>query len=204
MSTVHVVGAAGFSGAQLAALVDAHPFFTLGQVTARGDAGRRIVDVAPEYRVQAVLQDLDLSEIVEGDFAAVCYPHAEVAAVVGELVDRGARVVDVSADHRLRECAPAARADCSRDLGGGIRSPLAARRFVPPTCWPSCTREGCRGRGPLLSSRSCGSANASMILPSCSSEQRGFRIRHCQTRPLGKQYIPYQTRLSHRLLQCGR
>lgn len=103
MSTVHVVGAAGFSGAQLAALVDAHPFFTLGQVTARGDAGRRIVDVAPEYRVQAVLQDLDLSEIVEGDFAAVCYPHAEAAAVVGELVDRGARVVDVSADHRLRD-----------------------------------------------------------------------------------------------------
>jgi len=101
MSTVHVIGAAGFSGAQLAALVDAHPYFSLGQVTARADAGRRIVDIAPEYRVQAVLQELDPGAIAPGDFAAVCYPHAEAAAVVGELVDRGARVVDVSADHRL-------------------------------------------------------------------------------------------------------
>jgi N-acetyl-gamma-glutamyl-phosphate reductase len=105
MSTVHVIGAAGFSGAQLAALVDAHPFFALGQVTARADAGRRIVDIAPEYRVQAVLQEFDLEGVTAGDFAAVCYPHAEAAAMVGQLVDRGARVVDVSADHRLRDAA---------------------------------------------------------------------------------------------------
>jgi N-acetyl-gamma-glutamyl-phosphate reductase len=109
MSTVHVIGAAGFSGAQLAALVDAHPYFSLGQVTARADAGRRIVDIAPEYRVHAVLQELDLWGIAHGDFAAVCYPHAEAAAVVGELVDAGARVVDVSADHRLHD--PAAYPD---------------------------------------------------------------------------------------------
>lgn len=105
MSTVHVIGAAGFTGAQLAALVDAHPFFSLGQVTARADAGRRIVDVAPEYRVDAVLQELDLDAVGNGDFAAVCYPHAEAAAAVAQLVDRGARVVDVSADHRLRDAA---------------------------------------------------------------------------------------------------
>lgn len=103
MSQVHVIGAAGFSGAQLAALIDAHPHFDLGQVTARADAGKRIVDVAPEYRVDAVLQELDLGGVGQGDFAAVCYPHGEAAAMVSELVDRGARVVDVSADHRLRD-----------------------------------------------------------------------------------------------------
>lgn len=103
MSTVHVIGAAGFSGAQLAALVHEHPFFSLGQVTARADAGRRIVDVAPEYRVDAVLHEFDPDGVAEGDFAAVCYPHAEAAATVSQLVDRGVRVVDVSADHRLRD-----------------------------------------------------------------------------------------------------
>jgi N-acetyl-gamma-glutamyl-phosphate reductase len=72
MSTVHVVGAAGFSGAQLAALVDAHPYFALGQVTARADAGSRLVDIAPEYRVDAVLQSLDLDSVSPGDFAAAC------------------------------------------------------------------------------------------------------------------------------------
>lgn len=103
MSTVHVIGAAGFAGAQLAALLDAHPHFTLGQVTARSDVGRRIVDVAPEYRVDAVLQQFDIAGVAQGDFAAVCYPHAEAAAVVSDLVDRGVRVVDVSADHRLND-----------------------------------------------------------------------------------------------------
>lgn len=100
-STVHVFGAAGFAGAQLAALIDAHPHFALGQITARADAGRPLREVAPEYPVDQELVAPDPGGTSAGDFAAVCYPHAEAAELVGELVDRGLRVVDVSADHRL-------------------------------------------------------------------------------------------------------
>ncbi len=152
MSTVHVVGAAGFSGAQLAALVDAHPHFDLGQVTARADAGRRIVDVAPEYRVNAVLQELDLDAVAEGDFAAVCYPHAEAAVAVGQLVDRGVRVVDVSADHRLRDAAlypqwygfdhprPDLLAEAVYGLPEIARSQIAGARVVAnPGCYPTAS-----------------------------------------------------------------
>ena len=99
---VHVFGAAGFAGAQLAALIDAHPTFSLGAVTARSDAGARIVDIYPEYRVTQTLIEPDVDVARPGDFAAVCYPHAAAADLVAELVDRGVRVVDVSADHRLR------------------------------------------------------------------------------------------------------
>jgi N-acetyl-gamma-glutamyl-phosphate reductase len=102
-ATVHVLGAAGFAGAQLAALIDRHPFFSLGTITARADAGRRLVDVAPEYRVEKRLTEIDLAAIAPGDFAAVAYPHAEAAELVSRLVDGGARVLDVSADHRLRD-----------------------------------------------------------------------------------------------------
>jgi len=101
--TVHVFGAAGFAGAQLAAYLDAHPTFDLGVITARGDAGRRLVDVAPQYRVAKVLEAPDVASTAKGDLAAVAYPHAESAALVSELVDRGVRVLDVSADHRLRD-----------------------------------------------------------------------------------------------------
>jgi N-acetyl-gamma-glutamyl-phosphate reductase len=152
MSTVHVVGAAGFSGAQLAALVDAHPHFDLGQVTARADAGRRIVDVAPEYRVNAVLQELDLDAVAEGDFAAVCYPHAEAAVAVGQLVDRGVRVVDVSADHRLRDAAlypqwygfdhprPDLLAEAVYGLPEIARGDIAGARVVAnPGCYPTAS-----------------------------------------------------------------
>jgi N-acetyl-gamma-glutamyl-phosphate reductase len=103
MATVHVFGAAGFAGAQLAALVDRHPTLDLGAITARGDAGRRLVDVAPEHRVDRRLEAPDVEAVDAGDLVAVCYPHAEAAALVSDLVDRGARVVDVSADHRLRD-----------------------------------------------------------------------------------------------------
>ena len=103
MSIVHVFGAAGFTGAQLAALVDAHPHFGLGQVTARSDAGRRLAEVAPEYRLDVRLTAPDVAAVAEGEYAAVCYPHAKAAELVSDLLDRGARVVDVSADHRLRD-----------------------------------------------------------------------------------------------------
>lgn len=152
MSTVHVIGAAGFTGAQLAALVDAHPYFSLGQVTARADAGRRIVDVAPEYRVDAMLQELDLDAVGAGDFAAVCYPHAEAAAAVGQLVDRGARVVDVSADHRLRDAAlypewygfdhprPDLLAEAVYGLPEVNRDAIATARVVAnPGCYPTAS-----------------------------------------------------------------
>jgi N-acetyl-gamma-glutamyl-phosphate reductase len=100
---VHILGGAGFAGAQLAALIDAHPHFVLGTITARSDAGRRLVDLYPEYRVTAQLSAPDLDAISPGDFAAVCYPHAEASELVAELIDKGVRVVDVSADHRLHD-----------------------------------------------------------------------------------------------------
>ncbi len=104
-ATVHVFGGAGFAGAQLAALVDAHPYFTLGAITARGDAGRRLVDLYPQYRVTDALVAPDPALARAGDFAAVCYPHAAASELVAQLVDAGVRVVDVSADHRLRDAA---------------------------------------------------------------------------------------------------
>lgn len=152
MSTVHVIGAAGFTGAQLAALVHAHPHFSLGQVTARADAGRRIVDVAPEYRVDAVLQEVDLAGVAAGDFAAVCYPHAEAAVAVADLVDRGVRVVDVSADHRLRDAAlypqwygfdhprPDLLAEAVYGLPEVNRDAIASARLVAnPGCYPTAS-----------------------------------------------------------------
>ena len=105
MTRVHVIGAAGFAGAQLAALVDAHPSFALGQITARADAGKRLVDVASQYRVERRLAAYQPEDVAAGDFAAVAYPHAEAAPLVADLIDRGARVVDISADHRLRDTA---------------------------------------------------------------------------------------------------
>lgn len=150
MSRVHVIGAAGYAGAQLAALVDSHPHFELGEITARSDAGRRLADVHPEYRVEARLSELDLDALAEGDFAAVAYPHAEAAPVVAALLERGLRVVDVSADHRLRDAdaypahygfthpRPDLLAEAVYGLPEAHRDAIAGARLVAnPGCYPT-------------------------------------------------------------------
>jgi N-acetyl-gamma-glutamyl-phosphate reductase len=152
VSRVHVIGAAGFAGAQLAGLVQRHPTFELGCVTARGDAGKRLDEVAPEYRVSAVLEAYDIEAIAAGDFAAVCYPHAEAAPLVADLVDKGVRVVDVSADHRLRDATlyphwydfthqrPDLLAEAVYGLPERYRDRIAGARLVAnPGCYPEAS-----------------------------------------------------------------
>jgi N-acetyl-gamma-glutamyl-phosphate reductase len=100
---VAVFGAGGFAGALSARLIDRHPWFVLGPVTARGDIGRRLDDVYPQHRVTRVLEELDLDRHAEVEAAIVAYPHGAAAELVAALRGRGVRVVDLSADFRLRD-----------------------------------------------------------------------------------------------------
>jgi N-acetyl-gamma-glutamyl-phosphate reductase len=103
--SVAVLGASGFAGALAAQLVHRHPSFELEAVTSRSDAGRRLDDLYPRYRVPMELEELDLDRHSEVDAAIVAYPHGASAEVVAPLIERGVRVVDLSADFRLRDLA---------------------------------------------------------------------------------------------------
>jgi N-acetyl-gamma-glutamyl-phosphate reductase len=98
---VIVAGATGFAGALAAELLWRHPGLELVAVTGRSEVGRRLDDLYPRYRVPLVLGELDLDTYGELDAAIVAYPHAAAAPTVGALRERGARVVDLSADFRL-------------------------------------------------------------------------------------------------------
>ena len=100
---VAVLGAAGYAGAVAAALLHRHPHFELAHVTARSDAGARLDAVHPRSRVPLVLEHYDGG--LDVDAAVVAYPHGAAAPVVAELRERGVRVVDLSADFRLRDLA---------------------------------------------------------------------------------------------------
>ena len=102
--SVAVFGAAGYAGALSARLVHRHPAFELTTITARSDVGRRLDDLYPHHRVPLELEQLDLDRHADGlDAAIVAYPHGAAAEVVSALVERGVRVVDLSADFRLRD-----------------------------------------------------------------------------------------------------
>ncbi|HUB75987.1 MAG TPA: N-acetyl-gamma-glutamyl-phosphate reductase, partial [Solirubrobacteraceae bacterium] len=105
MPSVLIAGASGYAGALAARLIDRHPTFELAAITSRGDAGRRLSELYPHHRVAMVLEELDLDRHAAADAAIVAYPHGASAPLVAALLERGVRVVDLSADFRLRDLA---------------------------------------------------------------------------------------------------
>ena len=101
MPSVVVVGASGYAGALAASLLWRHPRFELVAITAREDAGRPLTDLYPHHRVPLTLEQFDPDR--QADAAIVAYPHGSAAPVVAALLERGVRVVDLSADFRLRD-----------------------------------------------------------------------------------------------------
>ena len=150
--SVSVFGAGGFTGALTARLLFAHPSFELRSLTARSDIGRRLDELYPYHRVPLVLEELDLDRHADVDAAVVAYPHGAAAPVVADLRERGVRVVDLSADFRLRD--PGVYAEWYREhpvpslLGDavyglpelGYRESIAGADVVAnPGCYPTAT-----------------------------------------------------------------
>jgi N-acetyl-gamma-glutamyl-phosphate reductase len=146
-----VFGAAGFTGALTARLLFRHPSFELQTVTARSDVGRRLDDLYPHHRVPLTLEELDLDRHADVEAAVVAYPHGAAAELVAELRARGVRVVDLSADFRLRD--PAVYAEWYREhpapellaqavygLPERYRDEIRAADLVAnPGCYPTAT-----------------------------------------------------------------
>jgi N-acetyl-gamma-glutamyl-phosphate reductase len=101
--SVAVLGASGYAGAIAAMLVYRHPHFELMHATARSEAGQRLDDVHPRTRVPLELEPWDPDAQGDVDAALVCWPHRVAAPAVAALRERGVRVVDLSADFRLRD-----------------------------------------------------------------------------------------------------
>jgi N-acetyl-gamma-glutamyl-phosphate reductase len=100
-----VAGASGYTGALAAKLLQRHPHFELVAVTSRSDAGRRLDELYPYHRVPLTLEELDLDRHGDVDAAIVAYPHGAAAPLVAALRERGVKVVDLSADFRIRDVA---------------------------------------------------------------------------------------------------
>ena len=98
-----MAGASGYAGALAAELIRRHPSLELARVTARTDAGKRLDELYPQYRVDLVLEEPAAEDGSDVDAAIVAYPHGAAAPVVASLRGQGVRVVDLSADFRLHD-----------------------------------------------------------------------------------------------------
>jgi N-acetyl-gamma-glutamyl-phosphate reductase len=148
---VLVAGATGFAGALAAHLLWRHPQFELVAVTGRSEVGRRLDDLYPRYRVPLEIEALELDRHGDLDAAVVAYPHAAAAPTVADLREIGARVVDLSADFRLRSLqtyeqwyGPHPRPQLLADAVYGLtelhREAIAGAAIVAnPGCYPTAS-----------------------------------------------------------------
>jgi N-acetyl-gamma-glutamyl-phosphate reductase len=108
MIPVSVMGGSGYTGAELMRLIAGHPELELAAVSSRQHQGRPVAEVfgALEGAVEADFcapEPAELARRAELVFLAV--PHQAAMAAAGPLLAAGAKVVDLSADFRLRDAA---------------------------------------------------------------------------------------------------
>lgn len=103
---VGILGATGYAGVELLRLLLQHPRVRLTVVTSQQYVGKRVSDVYPSLagKCDLVLEKIRAKRIVaETDLLFTALPHGTSMDVVAELVEQGARVIDLSADFRLHD-----------------------------------------------------------------------------------------------------
>ncbi len=99
MTKVGIINVTGYAGVELARLLHQHHGVELVSVTGRSLVGRKLADVFPH------LADIDLTieaELTDVDVAFSALPHGSSAEALLPLIKKGIKVVDISADFRLK------------------------------------------------------------------------------------------------------
>jgi N-acetyl-gamma-glutamyl-phosphate reductase len=108
MIRVGVVGATGYTGAELVRILVGHPEVELTILTSRNYAGERFDRVYPAMAgiVNLVCEAFDLDRLTDrADFVFTALPHKLPMEIVPALIARGKKVVDLSADFRFQDAA---------------------------------------------------------------------------------------------------
>lgn len=106
MHRAAVVGATGYAGAELVRILTGHPGVELTMLTSRQYAGQQFSQIYPSLTnlVSLTCEPYDVDRIcAEADIIFTALPHQLPMALVPELLERGKKIVDLSADFRFRD-----------------------------------------------------------------------------------------------------
>jgi len=186
---VGIINITGYAGAELARLLAKHPMVQICAVTGRSAVGQKLAEVFPHLS----LLDLTItSDIDDADLVFSAMPHKASAEAILPLLDRGMRIVDVSADFRLKDPAkytewyafshpaPELLEEAVYGLPELYRSKIPGARLVAnPGCYPTgailalapAIREGLIGSDIIIDSKSgVSGAGRTLSLPTHYSE----------------------------------
>ncbi|MEL0151572.1 MAG: N-acetyl-gamma-glutamyl-phosphate reductase [Halieaceae bacterium] len=103
MIKVGIVGATGYAGVELIRLLLAHPEVEITRLTSRAEAGARVDRLFPNLRgaIDLAFEDPAATNFDDCDAVFFATPHAVAMNTVPALIEKGKKVIDLSADFRL-------------------------------------------------------------------------------------------------------
>ncbi len=153
---VAIVGASGYTGEELVRLLISHPEVELACVTSRQQAGQPLAKAFPRYAGRPGVAGLAFSEPKVDDIAAkarvafLALPHGVAAEFAVPLLAKGVKVIDLSADFRLKSAdvykefyaqehpAPALLKDAIYGMPEIRRDAIrGAKLIASPGCYPT-------------------------------------------------------------------
>lgn len=105
MIEVGIVGATGYTGAELLRLLVTHPKVRVKIITSRAEAGIAIADIYPNLRgfCDLTFVEPDVELLAGCDVVFFATPHGVAHSMVPALYEKGVRIIDLSADFRLQD-----------------------------------------------------------------------------------------------------
>lgn len=105
MVQVGIIGATGYTGQELLRILANHPKVNVACITSRGEKGKPLTDLYPQFRgiydLTFVPPDSDVIDSCDVVFFAT--PHGTAHAQAKSFLDKGIRVIDLSADFRIKD-----------------------------------------------------------------------------------------------------
>lgn len=182
MISVGIVGATGYAGMELLRILHAHPEVRVVALTSRREVGTRVDRMFPHLRKFSDLTYTapDDEHLRQCDAVFFATPHGVAMEVAPFLLNQGVRIIDLSADFRLRDpelyrhwygkdhACPEILANAVYGLPEMNRSAICGARVVGnPGCYPTSVQLGLL---PLLES---GFVDKGQIIADCKSGASG-------------------------------
>lgn len=157
MLKVGIVGGTGYTGVELLRLLASHPQAEVAMITSRGEEGVAVADLYPNLRGHYDLGFTvpDVAQLSRCDVVFFATPHNVAMQMVPELLAAGTRVVDLSADFRIRDAelwsqwyhethaCPELLADAVYGLPETNAEAIKAAKLVAcPGCYPTAIELG--------------------------------------------------------------
>lgn len=152
-----IVGGTGYTGVELLRILALHPAVEVTVVTSRADAGQRVDRTYPSLRglCDVVFTPPELDNLSDCDVVFFATPNGTAMSMAGDLLARGIKVIDLSADFRIKDvqewekwygmthASPELIAEAVYGLPEVNRQAIEQARLIAcPGCYPTAVQLG--------------------------------------------------------------